>query len=142
MDEVVRVYKALSEEMRLRIMMLLMHGELCVCDLMAIFDEPQSKISRHLAYLKNSGLLGSKRVGVWMHYFLKEPLDEVARAQIDFMLGHLSQFQWARDDFQKMGEVKAEKLCEQGTASSSRNVRTGRAQTGSKENTPAKGGHR
>ena len=55
MDQVVQIYKALSEEMRIRIMMLLTHGELCVCDLMAIFDEPQSKISRHLAYLKNSG---------------------------------------------------------------------------------------
>lgn len=142
MDEVVRVYKALSEEMRLRIMMLLAHGELCVCDLMAIFEEPQSKISRHLAYLKNSGLLGSKRVGVWMHYFLKEPLGEVARAQIDFMLGHLSQFQWSRNDFKKMEEVKAQKLCEQGTASSGGKVRPGKTQTGSKENAPAKGGDR
>lgn len=108
-----QLYKALSEEMRLRILMLLTHGELCVCDLMEIFEEPQSKISRHLAYLKNSGLLGSKRVGVWMHYFLKEPLDEVATAQIDFMREHLSHFQWSRQDFEKMEEVKAQKLCEE-----------------------------
>jgi ArsR family transcriptional regulator, arsenate/arsenite/antimonite-responsive transcriptional repressor len=112
MNQVVQIYRALSEEMRLRILMLLTHGELCVCDLMAIFNEPQSKISRHLAYLKNSGLVGSKRVGVWMHYFVKEPMDEIARAQIDFMRQHLSSHEWSQKDMAIMEEVKAQKLCE------------------------------
>ncbi len=112
MDQVVQLYKALSEEMRLRILMLLTHGELCVCDLMAIFDEPQSKISRHLAYLKNSGLVDSKRVGVWMHYSVKETLDEIARAQIGLMRHHLSALEWSREDTAKMEKVKAQKLCE------------------------------
>jgi ArsR family transcriptional regulator len=112
MNQVVQLYKALSEEMRLRILMLLTHGELCVCDLMAIFNEPQSKISRHLAYLKNSGLVDSKRVGVWMHYSLKEPLNEIAGAQIDHMEKHLSSLRWYQEDAAKMEEVKAQKICE------------------------------
>jgi len=116
MDDVVQIYKALSEEMRLRIMMLLSHGELCVCDLMAIFDEPQSKISRHLAYLKNSGLVTGKRVGVWMHYSVKENMDGIARAQLDFVGRHLSGEAWSREDVRKMEEVKAQKLCEQNPA--------------------------
>ena len=112
MERTVQLYKALSEEMRLRILMLLTHDELCVCDLMAIFNEPQSKISRHLAYLKNSGLVGSKRVGAWMHYFIKEPLDGVASAQLAFMRERLSSLGWSREDAARMEEVKAEKLCE------------------------------
>jgi ArsR family transcriptional regulator len=68
MERLAQFFKALSDETRLRIMMLLTQGELCVCDLMFVLDEPQSKVSRHLAYLKHSGLTNSKRAGVWMHY--------------------------------------------------------------------------
>jgi len=138
MDEVVQIYKALSEEMRLRIMMLLTHGELCVCDLMAIFNEPQSKISRHVAYLKNSGLITGKRVGVWMHYSVKENMDEIARAQLDFMSRHLSGREWSREDFKKMEEVKAQKLCEEGLVPSGRSVRQGKPERALKENTTRK----
>jgi ArsR family transcriptional regulator, arsenate/arsenite/antimonite-responsive transcriptional repressor len=112
MEQTVQLYKALSEEMRLRILMLLTHGELCVCDLMAIFEEPQSKISRHLAYLKSSGLVSGKRVGTWMHYSIRESLDEVAKAQLDFMRSHLSDLGWSREDEKKMEKVKEQKLCE------------------------------
>jgi ArsR family transcriptional regulator len=111
-EQVVEIFKALSEEMRLRIMMLLTDGELCVCDLMAIFEEPQSKVSRHLAYLKHAGLIGSKRVGVWMHYFLKDPMDELAAAQLAFMnerLAHLPRF---KEDADRMTELKKQKTCE------------------------------
>ncbi len=132
MERTVQLYKALSEEMRLRILMLLTHGELCVCDLMAIFNEPQSKISRHLAYLRNSGLVGSKRVGVWMHYFIKEPLDGVSSAQLDFMRERLSSLEWSREDAARMEVVKAEKLCETKTPEDlmARSSRPGARKTG------------
>jgi hypothetical protein len=51
MDELVQCLRALSEEVRLRIIMLLTRGELCVCDIMEVLSEPQSKVSRHLSYL-------------------------------------------------------------------------------------------
>ena len=121
MDDIAQIYKALSERMRLRILMLLMHGELCVCDLMAVLEEPQSKVSRHVAYLKNSGLIKGKRVGTWMHYFLKEPLDGLAAAHVEFLRKELSGLEWVRDDVEKMQEVKARKLCEAaGTAGTER----------------------
>lgn len=63
MEKIAQMYKALSEEIRLRIILLLTKDELCVCDLMEIFQVTQSKISRHLAYLKHSGLVKSRRVG-------------------------------------------------------------------------------
>lgn len=62
------IFKALSDETRLRIMGLLLEGELCVCDLMSILELPQSTVSRHLAYLRTAGLVEGRRDGVWMHY--------------------------------------------------------------------------
>lgn len=63
--------KALSEPLRLRVVLLLREaGELCVCDLMRILDAGQSMVSRHLAYLRNAGLVASRREGLWMHYRL------------------------------------------------------------------------
>jgi ArsR family transcriptional regulator len=111
MEHVIQVYKALSEEMRLRILMLLIQSELCVCDIMAVLEEPQSKVSRHLAYLKHSGLVQSKRVGTWMHYFLRDPLDELTSAHLEFLKKELSRLDWARADTEKVREVQAQKLC-------------------------------
>lgn len=70
MKSTAQTFKALSDETRLRILALLAWGELCVCDLMAILDLPQSTVSRHLAYLRNSGLVTDRREGVWMYYCL------------------------------------------------------------------------
>jgi ArsR family transcriptional regulator len=112
MQDVTQIYKALSEEMRLRILMLLTQGELCVCDIMAVLDEPQSKVSRHLAYLKNSGLIQGKRVGTWMHYFVRDPLDGLTSAHIELLKKELSNLVWAKADAEKMREVQAQKLCE------------------------------
>jgi len=75
MSSLARMFKALSEEIRLRIISLLTGGELCVCDLMAVLDLPQSTISRHLAYLKNAGWVEGERRGVWMYYRLSKPED-------------------------------------------------------------------
>lgn len=70
MKTTARLFKALSDETRLRILVLLRTGELCVCDLMGILDLPQSTVSRHLAYLRNAGLVDDRRQGVWMFYSL------------------------------------------------------------------------
>ena len=98
--------------MRLRILMLLTQGELCVCDIMAVLEEPQSKVSRHLTYLKYSGLIQSKRVGKWMHYFVRDPLDELTKAHLQFLKKELSCLGWARADAEKMKEAQAQKLCD------------------------------
>lgn len=112
MDKLAQYFKALSEEVRLRIVMLLTHGELCVCDIMEVLDEPQSKISRHLSYLKSSGIITSKRVGVWMHYALSERQDETLDAQIEFMRERLSHLPDFSGDIVKMEVLKGRKLCE------------------------------
>jgi len=133
MEDIAQIYKALSEQMRLRILMLLTKGELCVCDIMAVLEEPQSKVSRHVAYLKNSGLIQGKRVGTWMHYCLKEHLEGLTAVHIEFLKKELSGLNWVRADAEKMKEVKARKLCEEpagGKPASRGNEASGEVRTG------------
>ncbi len=76
-----RVFKALSEEPRVRIIHLLIQNkELCISDLEHILDYTQTKTSRHLAYLKNAGLVGSHRVDQWtFYYILDEAIDIIGQ---------------------------------------------------------------
>ena len=57
MEKIAETLKALTDPTRLRIVSLLRHGELCVCDLMEALQTPQSKVSRHLAFLKKKSSL-------------------------------------------------------------------------------------
>ena len=66
--ETVQMFKALGDETRFRILSLLTHGELCVCDIMEVLKLPQSTTSRHLAYLKYSKWIYGTRRGKWMYY--------------------------------------------------------------------------
>ncbi len=71
MKHLAQTLKALSDPIRLRIILLLQaEGELCVCDLMEVLKLPQSTVSRHLAYLKRSCWVDIRREGLWMHYTL------------------------------------------------------------------------
>ena len=70
-----RLFKALADKTRLRILALLLNGELCVCDIIAALDLPQSTISRHLAYLRNAGWVRDRRQGAWVYYQLEEQTD-------------------------------------------------------------------
>lgn len=68
-------FKALSDETRLQIMTLLLENdELCVCDFVGALGQTQSKISRHLRYLYNAGLVEDRRQGLWMYYRLSREL--------------------------------------------------------------------
>lgn len=65
-----QVFRALSDETRLRILCLLLDGELCVGDLIEILRVPQPTVSRHLAYLRRTGLVVTRKVGLWTFYAL------------------------------------------------------------------------
>lgn len=69
-----QLFKALGDEIRLKILALLGNGELCVCDIMEVLDLPQSTVSRHLAYLKHSLWVVGRRNGKWMYYRLHPDL--------------------------------------------------------------------
>lgn len=79
MEIIIQNFKALSDPTRVRVVWLLqVRGELCVCDLMEVLELPQSTVSRHLAYLRNAGLVIDQRKGVWMYYRLPEKLTELS----------------------------------------------------------------
>ena len=63
-----QIFAALADRTRLRLLNLLMQGEICVCYFTAIIRAPQPTISRHLAYLRRSGLVETRRDGKWVHY--------------------------------------------------------------------------
>ncbi len=72
MNELVTIFKALSDETRLRIVKLLEKGELCVCDITAALDMVQPKVSFHLCALKDAGFIRDRKQGRWIHYSLNE----------------------------------------------------------------------
>ena len=69
-------FMALADKTRLRLLNLMRNGEICVCFFTEVLEESQPKISRHLAYLRNAGLVEARRDGKWMHYSLNPPKDE------------------------------------------------------------------
>jgi ArsR family transcriptional regulator len=74
----IRIYQCLCDETRLRMLNLLTHGPLCVCHLQELLEEPQVKISKHLAYLKEKGVVEVQRHQNWMIYSLpKKPAPEL-----------------------------------------------------------------
>ena len=72
MKDILAILKALSDETRLRILKVLEHGELCVCDIVAAIDASQPKISFHLATLKAAGIVKDRREGKWMLYTIDD----------------------------------------------------------------------
>ncbi|MEK6673498.1 MAG: metalloregulator ArsR/SmtB family transcription factor [Nitrospirota bacterium] len=72
MQELLSTFKALSDETRLRILKLLEHGELCVCDIVAALDMSQPKVSFHLNVLKEAGFIRDRKQGKWIHYSIDD----------------------------------------------------------------------
>lgn len=83
----------------MRILALLLGGELCVCDLMAVLQLPQSTISRHLAYLRNTGWVKGRRRGVWMNYRLAEMPTPLARELVELLGKRLTELPDTQRDY-------------------------------------------
>ena len=89
MKHLAQTLKALSDPVRLRIILLLQaEGELCVCDLIAVLKLPQSTVSRHLAYLKRSCWVDARREGLWMHYKLSDDSCEICKETLRTLKQH------------------------------------------------------
>lgn len=76
-----QIFAALADKTRLRLLNLIREEEVCVCFFTEVLGDNQPKISRHLAYLRNAGLVSSRRDGKWVHYRIEMP-DEPALARI------------------------------------------------------------
>ena len=95
------LFQALADRTRLRLLNLLAHGEICVCYFVELFDEPQPKISRHLAYLRRAGLVDGRRDGKWIHYQMRVPADAASARVLETVLAVL------KNDREMLRDLKA-----------------------------------
>lgn len=105
------MFKALSDETRLRIIFLLLDGELCVCDLMEVLQLPQSTVSRHLAYLKNASWVEDRRCGVWMYYSIVDNGTILQESIMQSLREYLVGLEVAVADRERLLELSKDSSC-------------------------------
>ncbi len=88
------LFQALADRTRLRLLSLMRGGEVCVCLFVEALQLPQPTISRHLAYLREAGLITGRREGKWIHYRIAEPMHPAAAQVLTDTL------RWLEDDAQ------------------------------------------
>lgn len=112
MNELTTVFQSLEEETRLRILALLMEaGELCVCDLIAILQLPQSTISRHLAHLRNAGWLQDRREGVWIYYSIVRQPGPLQQSLLPTIRYFLQQQETVKQDLESLKDLSRGSHC-------------------------------
>lgn len=102
LQELETFFLALADKTRLRLLNLMRDEEICVCFFTEVLGESQPKISRHLAYLRNAGLVESRRDGKWMHYRIIEPENDVAKRVLRETLNGLKERDDMREDYEKL----------------------------------------
>jgi ArsR family transcriptional regulator len=102
------VFKALSDQARLRIINLLFFsGELCVCDIQAVMGFTQTKVSRHLAYLRKAGLVDDRRQGLWMLYSIARPRNQEQEQILELLASLLKLNSVAQRDAKRLaGKIR------------------------------------
>ena len=111
MDELEQYFKGLADRNRLRILNLLLHGELCGCDIQHVLEASQPNISRHLQYLKNSGLVLDRRDGFRIFYRLAEPTRGARKSLFDFLRQAFKNEKPFEDDTRKLKEAIQHGAC-------------------------------
>ena len=105
--ELERLFQALADTTRLRILSLLVAGEVCVCHIHENLRLPQPKTSRHLAYLRRAGLVETRKEGLWVYYRLADTSDSLLAAIREAVVQALGQADTVRRDagrlYQKTG---------------------------------------
>lgn len=99
-------FKAFADSTRLRSLVLLQNqGELCVCELVHALDMSQPKISRHLAQLREAGIVSDRRQGLWVYYSLNPELPAWAKAVLKKTAAGVSQDSPYVEDAAALGEM-------------------------------------
>ncbi len=105
------LFKALSDEQRLRIVALLSHGELCVCHIESALEVSQPNASRMLAVLKNARVVEARREGNWAYYRLAPQADDFCRTQLKFLSTTFSKQKLLRQDVERLLKTKGPGAC-------------------------------
>lgn len=106
--DLVRLFAALADPTRLRLLNLMNGREVCVCYFVEILKQGQPKISRHLAYLRSAGIVSARRDGKWMHYSLERPDDAKAAAVLDAALTSIQADTTMQADLARLGRACCE----------------------------------
>lgn len=101
-QSVSKVFKALGDEQRLRIVALLSHGELCVCHIVSALGLAQPTVSRLLAVLKNGGVVEVRREGSWAYYRLAPQADALCRSQLAALAGSFGDAKQLKKEIQRV----------------------------------------
>ncbi len=105
------IFKALSEESRLRILSLLFIGEVCVCQIEAVLKLSQSNASRHLSCLKNSGILKSYKKAQWTYYKIDTEFAENNIELMDYLQRKVKEMPMYQRDLNMMKNCICEDIC-------------------------------
>lgn len=103
-----RLFAALADRTRLRLINLMSGREVCVCFFVEILRQSQPKISRHLAYLRKAGIVTARREGKWMHYRIGQPLDPAAAAILSATLASFRADREMQSDLVRLGKACCE----------------------------------
>lgn len=103
--DIQRLFGALADRTRLRLINLMRDGEVCVCFFVEILGTNQPKISRHLAYLRRAGIVAGRRDGKWIHYRLNTPADPYAARLLADTQAWLAQDKEMQRDLQRLVKV-------------------------------------
>jgi ArsR family transcriptional regulator len=106
------LFKALSDETRLRILSLVWEDELCVCEIEACLGLTQSNASRHLTALKNAGLLSVARRAQWSYYKLSDAFVRDNGALAEYLGARLKALLTYSADMKKARECRDSDLCQ------------------------------
>ena len=106
MDQVLTSLKGASEEIRIRILLLLLDREACVCELMSVFGMAQSKLSHHLITLRDAGFLQDEKRGKWNFYRMNsKALTAVNRELVTSLARWLLDDQTIQNDRKALGRL-------------------------------------
>lgn len=101
------IFHMLSEPLRLRALTLIAaEGELCVCELMHALNTPQPKVSRHMASMRDAGIMDSRRQAQWVFYTLNSSLSSWQKQIIDAAIAGVKTDDIARKDKRRLSEMK------------------------------------
>ncbi len=112
MKQLIKVMKALSDPSRVKIVKMLQHRVMCVCEIQAALDLAQSTVSKHLRVLEDTGLLSHEKEGLWVNYHLTDGSNSPYAASL---LGNLKH--WLDDDLEIvhlveiLPSIKREEVC-------------------------------
>jgi ArsR family transcriptional regulator len=110
-DKPDQLFKAFADETRLRLLNLLAQRDHCVCEFQSILRVPQPKISRHLAYLRRSGLVVEERHGKLIMYSLAEPTNAIHATLLKCVRGCFQEIGFLQRDIDKAKKTKPIVCC-------------------------------